>query len=154
MSTQARKYSKVILQHGFGVKKDLVQESKAPSEVQVEECKQWLRQFARKKNLPAGRCLNSYYLKHVVEDAIGTHVTNGAFIQAAVDLGFKYSSIIGPNTYFHIELRLPEDEWRRVRPTGFSKWLFQQEHLELAQNATRDPTWPRTARRFIDFWRL
>jgi hypothetical protein len=152
MSTQAPKYSKVILQHGFAAKKDLVQESEAPSEVQVEECKQWLRGFARKKNLPAGRCPNSYYLKHVMEDAIGTYVTNGAFIQAAVDLGFKYSSI-GPNAYFHIELRLPKDEWRRVRPTGFSKWLFQQEHLELTENATRDPTWPRTARRFIDFWR-
>ncbi|MDQ2974326.1 MAG: hypothetical protein M3R69_02800 [Acidobacteriota bacterium] len=89
----------------------------------------------------------------MVEDAIGRYVTNGAFIQAAVDVGFEYSSIIGPNAYFHIELRLPEDEWRRVRPTGFTKWLFQQECLELAQTAIRDPMWPRTARRFIDFWR-
>lgn len=152
MSTQTHKSAKMITENGFGIKKDLAQ-SKAPSEAQVEECRQWLKQFARKKSLPADRCLNSYYLKHVVEDAIGSYVTNGAFIQAAIDLGFKYSGIIGPNAYFHIELRLPKDEWTRVRPTGFSRWLFQQGELELAQKAMRDPTWPRTARRFIDFWR-
>ncbi|MEK6282151.1 MAG: hypothetical protein AABN95_17480 [Acidobacteriota bacterium] len=153
MSTQAHKYSKVILKHGFGVRKNQIQENDEPSHAQINKCKQWLKQFARKKSLPTDRCLNSYYLKHVVEDAVGEYVTNGAFIQAAVDLGFKYSSIVGPNAFFHIELRLPEDEWRRIKPTGFSKWLFQQEHFLLAQDAKADPTWPRTARRFIDFWR-
>src|SRR5205823_1076126 len=109
--------------------------------------------YAKKKRLPIGKCLNSYYLKEVVENALGDYVTNGAFIQAAVELGFKYSSIRGPNAFFHCELRLPQDEWKRVKPQAFSKWLFQQDELTFAQDARVDPIWPRRAKRFIDFWR-
>ena len=150
MKTQPQK-SKAALIHKFGFRKADLNENDAPSRTQIEDCKNWLLKYARKRRLPQDRCLNSYYLSHVVEDAIGQYVTNGAFIQAAIELGFQYSSIVGPNAYFHIELRLPEEEWRRIRPEGFSKWLFQQEHLQPAQDATGDLTWPRTARRFIDF---
>jgi len=80
-------------------------------------------------------------------------VSNGAFIQAAIELGFSYSRIIGPNGFLHIALKLPEDEWKRVKPTGFSKWLFTQDHLSLSQDARIDPTWPRQGKRFIEFWR-
>jgi len=151
MRSQSQK-SKVALIHKFGFRKTSINANDAPSPTQVEDCKKWLLKYAEKKRLPQDRCLNSYYLKHVVEDAIGQYVTNGAFIQAAFE-GFQYSSIVGPNAYFNIELRLPEDEWSRIRPEGFSRWLFQQEHLQLAQRAKIDRTWPRKARRFIDFWR-
>ncbi|HBB87225.1 MAG TPA: hypothetical protein DC047_06385 [Blastocatellia bacterium] len=152
MKTQQQR-SKAHQVYEFGFRKTAGNRNDAPSLTQVEDCKKWLLKYAKKKRLPEERCLNSYYLKHVVEDAIGQYVTNGAFIQAAIELGFQYSSIVGPNAFFHIELRLPEDEWRRISPEGFSKWLFQQEHLEFAQKAMLDQTWPRKARRFIDFWR-
>jgi hypothetical protein len=151
MKTQQQK-SKVVPVYEFGCKKN-GNTVDLPSSNQVEDCKKWLLKYAKKKRLPQEHCLNSYYLKHVVEDAIGQYVTNGAFIQAAIELGFQYSSIVGPNAYFHIELRLPEDEWKRIKPEGFSKWLFQQEDLQFAQEAKVDPSWPRKARRFIDFWR-
>jgi hypothetical protein len=73
-----------LLSNTSGVNHDM------PSRIQVEACKQWLMKFAKKKHLPRGKRLNSYYLKHVVEDAIEQYVSNGAFIQAAVELGYKY----------------------------------------------------------------
>ncbi len=102
---------------------------------------------------PDGKRLNSYYLKHVIERAVGHYISNGALIQAAIALGFEYSLIDGPNALFHIELRLPEDDWKRVKPTGFSKFLFNQDNLRLARHSKADSTWPRQAKRFIDFWR-
>jgi hypothetical protein len=152
MKTQQQK-SNVPLVYQFGFRKSYSSGKDVPSPTQIEACKKWLLKYAKKKRLPRDMCLGSYHLKHVVEDAIGQYVTNGALIQAAIELGFQYSSIIGPNAYFHIELRLPEEEWKLIRPEGFTKWLFQQEHLELAHEAQRDRTWPRKARRFIDFWR-
>lgn len=151
MKSESQKYSRVILRGGFGFRKYDVREEEAPDRTHVDDCKQWLMKHAKKKHLPKG--LNSYYLKHVVEEAIGHYVTNGAFIQAAIELGFKYSSIEGPNAFFHIELKLPEDEWMRVKPEGFSKWFFKQDELFLAQDAKADPNWPRRAKRFMDFWR-
>lgn len=38
-----------------------------------------------------------------------------------------------------------------MKPEGFSKWLFKQDTL-FADDAKADPDWPRTAKRFIDFW--
>jgi hypothetical protein len=143
----------MILDEGFAPRISVAVRGNLPSSAEVEACKQWLLKYAKKKRLPEGRRLNSDYLKHLVEDTFGQHVTNGAFIQAAIDLGFEYSTIDGPNAFFHIDLRLPEDEWKRVKPIGFSKWLFKQEDSLLAQDAKADPTWPRQAKRFIDFWR-
>ncbi len=153
MKSKSQKYPRVILRGGFGFRKYGVREQEAPPRDHVDDCKEWLLKYAKKKHLPEGRCLNSYYLKHVVEEATGHYVTNGAFIQAAIELGFNYSRIIGPNAFFHLEIRLPEDEWRRVKPEGFTKWLFKQEQLTFARDARADPTWPRQAKRFIDFWR-
>ncbi len=152
MKTEGR-LQRVILAGGFGFRKYGVREEEAPSRTQVDDCKQWLLKYAKRKSLPEGKRLNSFYLKELVENATERYVTNGAFIQAAIELGFKYSSIFGPNAFFHIELRLPENEWKRVKPQGFSKWLFKQDQLIFAHDAKADPTWPRRAKRFIDFWR-
>lgn len=123
-----------------------------PAEVEV--CKQWLRTYAKKKRQQKDRCIWSYNLKHIIENATGEHITNQVCIQAAVELGFDYwLSEAGINANFHMELQLPQHEWKRVKPEGFSRWLFKQDDLRLAQDAKADPTWPRPAKRFIDFWR-
>src|SRR5713226_1791771 len=116
-----KKYQRVILQDGFGFRKYGVDEKEAPARNEVDACKQWLLKYAKKRRLTEDTCLSSYYMKHVVERAVGHYVSNGAFIQAAVELGFEHSRVAGLNAAFHIELRLPEDEWKRVKPTGFSK---------------------------------
>ena len=122
------------------------------SENEIELCKEWLVKFAKRKNRRPGECVNSYYLKHVIEEAVDKYVPNGAAIQAALNLGFRYRADDGPNAYFHMELLLPEDDWKRVKPGGFSRWLFRQPGM-LGSDAKDDPDWPRTAMRFIDFWR-
>src|SRR5439155_1372906 len=104
MKTKSHKYSRVILRGGFGFRKYGVREKEMPLRTHVDECKQWLLKYAKKKRLAQGKCLNSYYLKHLAEKAIGHYITNGALIQAAIELGFRYSSIFGPNAYFHMEL--------------------------------------------------
>lgn len=135
------------------VHRNLIHPDDLPSRAQVELCKVWLSKFSKKRQFPHGKRQNSYYLKDVVEEATGAYVTNGAFIQAALELEFRYATIDGPNAFFHIELLLPEDNWKRVKPRGFSKWLFKQHHLPLAFDAKEDQEWPRRAIRFIDFWR-
>ena len=52
---------------------------------------------------------------------------------------------------------IPEEKWKYVRPTGFSKWLFKEKHeapviRHLARGAYFDETWPRKAKKPIDFW--
>ena len=58
----------------------------APNHEQVELCKQWLQLFRFKKSASYND-LSSYYYKHRVENHFGTYIANGAFIQAALELG-------------------------------------------------------------------
>ena len=85
MKTEGR-LQRVVLDGGFGFRKYGVSEKETPSQTQVDDCKQWLLKYAKKKLLPDGKRLNSYYLKELVENDTGCYVTNGAFIQAAIEL--------------------------------------------------------------------
>lgn len=73
---------------------------------EVIQCRAWLRAFASKRqsiNTRAG----SYFLKHIIEAAVGSYVSNGALIQAAILEGFEVRPI-GPrnlNAFFNISLR-------------------------------------------------
>lgn len=56
-----------------------------------------------------------------------------------------------------MKLFFPEDEWQRVRPVGFSKWLFRQCERydsigDLARDTLQDKLWLRRESRFIHFW--
>src|SRR6185503_7135161 len=130
-----------IVHEGFVPQITNPNEQHPPLPDQVKACQEWLLKYAKKKQKARGERLNSYYLKHLVEDSIGEYVSNGAFIQAALELGYQYERIDGPNAYLHLELMLPEDEWKRVRPTGFTRWLFRQKYLRLADDAKLDPNW-------------
>ncbi|MDM8526269.1 YozE family protein [Desulfococcaceae bacterium HSG8] len=49
-----------------------------------------------------------------------------------------------------------EGEWRHIRPSGFSRWLFKQNNEsspigDLANDAIVDAKWPRKAKKFIEF---
>ena len=118
---------------------------------EIETCEEWLTEYSQ--TYSKIRNERSHSLKEKVEDWADTYVSNGAFIQAAHNLGYTIKVIDdGPNAYFGIKLLIPEE----VRPIGFSKWLFNKKDeasviSHLAGDAIFDDTWPRKAEKFIDF---
>lgn len=146
-----------VFSHGFGQLSNANNELPDPEKVAI--CKQWLSENAKIKRIPKSDCINSYTLKHRIEEDLGEYIPNGACIQAAIELGYKYwrghtdwygEDWINARLYMTLNPR-PEDE--RAKPTGFSKWLFSRGELYFRGDAALDPDWPRTASRFIDFWR-
>lgn len=56
---------------------------------QIELCKDWIQKWITpRKTINDEK--GSYGLKHVVERNTNTYISNGAFIKAAIDLGYKY----------------------------------------------------------------
>jgi hypothetical protein len=127
-----------------------------PTGKEIKLCQDWIVKFAKPMgeiNLEA----YSYALKHRVEGWAEEYIPNGAFIFAAITLGYRVKPVGELNALFNLKLVLPEDDWKRVRPIGFSRWLFRQEDQDsaigdLAMDAAHDRFWPRRAKRFIDFW--
>ncbi len=84
----------------------------SPSTKEVALCKEWIQQYA----LPTERFghYSSYFLKHVVERWAGEYVSNGAFIQAALELGYSVRRTEDtPNAVFNMEF--PQWLLRRFR---------------------------------------
>jgi hypothetical protein len=139
--------------------------TRSPDENEVKICAEWLAKFA-KLSKRIQRKWTSHDLKELVQKwhrnqgEPSTYVSNGAFILAAVQRGYqvKHASA-SPNAYFNISVHLPENEWRRIHATGFSRWLFRHVNDrtpigDLAREAKEDPQWPRRGREFNDFWPL
>ncbi len=86
---------------------------RAPDHRHVRICKAWLQKYAVKRKTMNTRDY-SYSLKHQVEysrlDSGGDYyVTNGAFIAAAIELGYQCRRIRGtPNAVFNLKF-LQED---------------------------------------------
>jgi len=80
-----------------------------PNKKEIEICKQWILKYCKPK--PAtknGRAYSSYFLKHRVESSGGLtcYVSNGAFIAAAIELGFEWvrDDPASINCYFFMRL--------------------------------------------------
>ncbi len=149
--------SETVFRHGFGRLANSENELPEPGKVAI--CKKWLSENAKRKRVPQDECINSYGLKHRIEEEVGEYIPNGACIQAAIELGFAYwlgfadwrgEDWINARLYMTVKPR-PEDQ--REKPYGFSKWLFDRDDLYFRGDAAIDPNWPRRATRFIDFWR-
>jgi hypothetical protein len=56
--------------------------------IQVAHCVRWIGQYMFQRKTVNPR--SSYALKHAVENAAGTYISNGAFIAAAVGLGYQF----------------------------------------------------------------
>lgn len=73
-----------------------VSASGAPDPAEIERAKDWIRRYGRQRQ-SFNRRYTSYNLKHCAERWIkatglrygGMYVSNGAFIQAALDLGYR-----------------------------------------------------------------
>jgi len=84
-----------------------------PDPFQVKHCEAWIRRFARPQK-SINHSITSYSLKHVAENwsyegivwpDIRGYCTNGTFIRAAVNLGYRYlpaGSGKNPNVYFNM----------------------------------------------------
>ena len=140
---------------GYGIKKESDHKTyESPlDDGQIVICREWLKKYAKSKNVKKYDCINSYGLKNKIENDAREYITNGACIQAAMDLGFRYwvgeDSV---NANFYMQLLLPEDDWKRIRACGFSRWLFEQIDYRLSASAKHDSDWPRKASTFLDFW--
>lgn len=60
-----------------------------PPRKQVDICIEFLKQFCQED---ASQTINSYLLKHIVEDWADEYVSNGALIWAADELGYDYDA--------------------------------------------------------------
>lgn len=140
------------------------QKCPVPRRDEIERCKAWIGKYCRRQsafNFDDG----SYTLKTAVESQARddkcekTYVSNGAFVQAAVELGYKAKAIdeYYPNVFFNMKVCLSRDDWKRIRPSPFSKWLFRQTLSQtdigkLARDAIEDKAWPRRARQFVNYY--
>jgi hypothetical protein len=84
------------------------QETDPPDPQEVEACRAFLQLCERTKT---GR-VGSYWLKHVIEQAVNNYVSNGACLQACRDLGIPAPQIFrspygpgGPNGRVAVSLR-------------------------------------------------
>lgn len=70
---------------------------------QVDAAKSWIQENCIPLKTPNKRA-GSYGLKHRAEEAAGIYVANGAFIKAALELGYKatYTYGDGPNCIFNM----------------------------------------------------
>lgn len=71
-----------------------------PLASEVDLCKQVLSEITVFRKTPGTS--SSYNFKHRIEEAFGTYISNGALIQAAVELGMKVKTMEGPNVLFYV----------------------------------------------------
>jgi hypothetical protein len=64
-----------------------------PSSEMVTTCRRWIQAYASPRKT-FNTLYSSYSLKHMVENTPGySYVTNGAFIQAALELGYEMKPV-------------------------------------------------------------
>jgi hypothetical protein len=56
--------------------------------IRVQICERFIRRICVKRGSFNPKSF-SYHMKHVVEDVAGVYISNGDFIQAAVNLGYE-----------------------------------------------------------------
>jgi len=76
-----------------------------PLSAEVRHCEAWIREYCHPVKYINPRA-SSYSLKHYAEnwqsENVKSYVTNGAFIQAAVNLGYKYRRVCKLNAEFNM----------------------------------------------------
>ena len=73
-----------------------------PNKEEVKLCEVWINKFIEKRKT-INKEYSSYGLKHFVERHFKTYCSNGAFIQASINLGFELKEV-GLNAYFNMGL--------------------------------------------------
>ena len=79
----------------------------SPPPDQVTICKEWIEEWIDRQDRINSQ-YHSYGLKHAVAAAKGQYVSNGAFIQAAIELDYRHRQCEGqnsPNACFNMSFR-------------------------------------------------
>ena len=100
--------NEILGMNGFG-------DTMSISSERVEVCKKWIKKWITPRKT-INEEMGSYKLKHAVEKDVKDHVPNGAFIKAALELGYDYR-IEGPNAYFNmsfVALKKKEEVEREI----------------------------------------
>lgn len=79
-----------------------------PDPEEIRACRLWLRRRARKLKTINHKA-NSYVLKHWMHSETGAYAGNGAFIAAALSLGYRVHHERGPNAFFNMGLKDDDD---------------------------------------------
>lgn len=84
----------------------------APGEEEIGLARAWILQWAETRCTINPRA-HSYAMKRAVEQWAGCAISNGAFIQAALNLGFRFKRLTprSPNAVFNIGT----SRWQRFR---------------------------------------
>ena len=84
----------------------------APAEEEIGLTRAWILQWAETRCTINPRA-HSYAMKRAVEQWAGCAISNGAFIQAALNLGFRFKRLTprSPNAVFNIGT----SRWQRFR---------------------------------------
>ena len=72
-----------------------------PERATIDVCKLALSEIKVFRKT-ANENITSYGIKHHIEKAFGVYLSNGALIQAALELGLQVQLMEGPNVYFHV----------------------------------------------------
>jgi len=82
-----------------GLQEGKPRKAEKPPQEQIDLSKQWLLRFCKPRRA-INESYSSYRLKHAVEDWADTYICNGAFIQAAIELGYCHT--LDKNPFFNI----------------------------------------------------
>ncbi len=102
--------------HGFG---DALAPFSENDEKEIEICKRWISTFISPRTTLNNQ-YSSYGMKHLVEDWAETYVSNGAFIAAAIDLGYRYKQgqAKSPNAVFNMSFAGYVAKWQKCPNCG------------------------------------
>ena len=78
---------------------------------EVELCEQWITKFCKPAQRINRNIGSSYGLKNYVKRYFGTYVASGAFIQAAINKGYKHKQI-GNYSHRYFNIILPRKRTR------------------------------------------
>ncbi len=94
-----------------------------PTKENVEACRKCIREWIDERRT-INKNHNSYGLKHFVEEMHEGHISNGAFIQAALDEGYKIKPCgpNSPNAYFNMSFVRIEKEVKRRKEERYKKY--------------------------------
>lgn len=114
-----------VLQSTFATQYQESDLSQGPDMAQVNWAKEILSEVKNFRSTSSTEC-SSYDLKHCIERKFQRYLTNGAFIQAAVELGFQIEvPEDGPNVFFYvdtIELERAVEVAYGKRTTDYQLW--------------------------------
>jgi len=102
----------------------------APDPKEVEICRTWIREFCHKRQ-SFNRRQSSYGMKQKVENGTKEYVSNGAFIQAAIEEGYEYR----PDPFHPINAQF-NMAIGKEKPTA-RKRLGQDEYMRLMEKCEK-----------------